>query len=290
MSFLGDIFGGRSKQTSTAVTQMDAPAYLRPYLESGVSRAEDIYQSPLTYFPNQTYVDFAPSTQAALDRGKARAMAGSPLLTGAQNFVNTAMGGGFQNPATSMLLDTAQGNFLNPNPYLNAAHQPAIDKIQGQFSRAGRLGSGANMSAMTSALAPVYAANYADERNKQIAAQTALGTLGQQDFLNRFNAAQAAPGLAAQDYGDIGKLAAFGMAREQKTAEQLKEDIARFNFMQSEPQARLSDYLANIKGGTIQGTGPRPQPIYEKPTASAIGNIANLAGAAYYGSKAMGWS
>ena len=287
MSFLGNLFGGGSKQTSIAQTSSGPPDYAKPYLERGLSRADELYNTPRTYYPNQTYVDFSPATAEALARGETRAMAGSPLLSGAQNFINTAMGGGFVNPAIDMYMPTARGDFLSAsNPYLSAALQPAINQIQGQFSRAGRLGSGANMSAMTSALAPVYAQNYATERANQMAATQALSGLAQTDYQNRFGAAQLAPQFAEADYGDISKLAAFGTAREQKSAEALADDIARFNFLQAEPTERLSNYMTFVRGGTMGGT--QSQPIYSDPTASAIGNLAGLGQAAYYGSKAFG--
>lgn len=285
MSILGDIFGGEPEQVAVQTISNSPPDYAKPSLENIMSRAEELYNKPRQYYSGQSYVDFAPATLEALNRGEARAMSGSPLLSGAQNFVNTAMGGGFLNPAAGMLMSTAQGDYLNSgNPYLTAALQPAIDQIQGQFSRAGRLGSGANMSAMTSALAPVYAANYATERQNQMAAQNAIGNLAQQDYANRFAAAQAAPALADADYGDISRLATFGQAREAKTGEQLAADIARFNFLQNEPQERLANYASLVRGGTLGSTSS--QPIYANTTQGAIGNLALLAGAGKMASDA----
>lgn len=285
MSFLGNLFGGGSKQTSIATTTSGPPDYAKPYLESGLSRAEELFNAPRTYYPDQTYVDFSPATSEALARGETRAMAGSPLLSGAQNFINTAMGGGFQNPAAEMYAPTARGDFLSAsNPYLSAALEPAIDQIQGQFSRAGRLGSGANMAAMTSALAPVYAQNFATERQNQLGAMQALGNLAQQDYQNRFGASMAAPTLADADYNDISKLAAFGLAREEKSAQALADDIARFNFLQAEPTERLSNYMTFVRGGTMGGTSS--QPIYSDPTSSAIGNIATLGAAGKFANDA----
>ncbi len=278
MSFLGDIFGGKPEQVAVQTISNNPPAYAQPSLTNIMSRAEELYNTPRQYYTGQGYVDFAPATLEALNRGEARAMAGSPLLTNAQNFANTAMGGGFLNPAAGMLQSTAAGDYLAAgNPYLTAALQPAMNQIQGQFSQAGRMGSGANMSAMTTALAPVYAANYATERQNQLAAQQAIGGLAQQDFANRWSAAQAAPALAAADYDDISRLATFGQAREQKTAEQLADDMARFNFLQNEPLERLSNYASLVRGGTLGSTAS--QPIYANTTQGAIGNLALLAGA-----------
>lgn len=287
MSFLGNLFGGGAKQTSIATTSSEPPEYAKPYLESGLKRAEELFNAPRSYYPNQSYIDFSPQTLEAMARGETRAMAGSPLLSNAQNFVNTSMSGGFVNPAAAMYMPTARGDFLSANnPYLQAALQPAVDQIQGQFSRSGRLGSGANISAMTGALAPIYAQNYANERINQTNAMAALGNLAQTDYQNRYKAAMSAPGLAEQDYSDIAKLAGFGLAREQKSAEQLADDINRFNFLQAEPSERLQEYMALVRGGTMGGQ--RSQPVYSDPTASAIGNLATLGQAAYYGSKAFG--
>ena len=280
MSFLGDMFGGKPEQVAVQTISNDPPAYAQPSLSNIMSRAESIYDQPRQYYTGQGYVDFAAPTLEALNRGETRAMAGSPLLTGAQNFTNTAMAGGFLNPAANMLQSTAAGDYLSSgNPYLTAALQPAINQIQGQFSRAGRLGSGANMSAMTSALAPVYASNYATERQNQLAAQQAIGGLAQQDYANRWAAAQAAPTLAAADYDDISRLATFGQAREQKTAEQLADDMARFNFLQNEPLERLANYASLVRGGTLGST--TSQPVYANTTQGAIGNLALLG----YGGK-----
>ena len=287
MSFLGDIFGGGSQQISTAVTQSEPPAYALPYLKSGLERGEELFNKPREYYPDQTFVDYDPTSLEAINRGEARARAGNPLLANAQNFTNETLGGSFVNPAIAALQGTADGDFLSANnPYLAAAMQPAMDQIQGQFSGSGRLGSGANMSAMTSALAPVYAQNYANERTNQLGAQRAIGGYAQSDLQNQFNAAAAAPGLAQADYSDIGQMAKFGMAREQKTGEALADDIARFNFLQNEPGERLANYMANTKGGTVGKT--TSQPIYGDPTSSAIGNIANLGAAAGLFRKAFG--
>ena len=276
MSFLGDMFGGGSKQVSTMQTASGPPAYALPYLESGLARAEDVYQRPRDYYPGQTYVDFSPASKAALELGETRALLGSPLLRGAQDFAATAMGGGFLNPAAAMLDPTARGDYLSGgNPYLAAALEPAIDRVSGQFSGAGRYGSGAHAAAMMGALAPTYAQNYATERQNQLAAQRGIGQLAQQDLANRFQAAGGAPALAREDYGDVGQLAKIGLAREQKTAEALAEDIARFNFVQSEEERRLQNYLSGIRGGTYGQTGT--QPIYGDQTSSAIGNIGTIA-------------
>jgi len=265
-----------SKQTGVQTTTSAPPDYALPYLEKSLAGADDIYENyPQTYYPGKTYTDFSPESMGAITAGEERASDGSPLLTGAQDFTSNAMGGGYVNPAQAMLQKTAQGDFLSGNnEYLQAAMAPAMDNIKGQFSAGGRLGSGANIAAMTSAMAPVYAQNYARERQNQMAAQGQIGALSQQGFANQMNAARMAPELAAADYGDIDRAMAYGQMRDGKAGEALTDSINRHNFGQSEPQQRLQNYIAAIRGGTFGGT--QSQPIYSSPIGQGIGNLANL--------------
>ena len=276
-----------SKQTGVQTTKSEPPEYALPYLEKAMEGAEDLYENrPQTYYPGQTYTDYSPETMAAIGAGEQRAADGSSLLTGAQDFTTDAMGGGFVNPAQAMLQKTAQGDFLSGNnEYLQAAMAPAMDNIKGQFSAGGRLGSGANIAAMTSAMAPVYAQNYARERQNQMAAQGQLGALAQQDFANQMQAARMAPELAQADYADIDRAMGYGQMRDAKSGEALQDAINRHNFGQSEPQQRLQNYIAAIRGGTFGGT--QTQPIYSSPIGQGIGNLANL-GFAYNMFK-KGW-
>ncbi len=279
MSFIGDLFGGDdTEQVSIATTNQSSepPAYAKPFLERVLSEAETLFETPSTFFPGQTFIDFSPQTQTALNAGEARAMAGTPLTPATT--ASVLRGLDFSNPATDMLMATARGDFVNEgNPYLDAALQPAIDRIQGQFSRAGRLGSGANVAAMTSALAPVYAQDYARERALQQQAQTALGGLAQGDVRLQQQAAALAPQAAAFDYDDISRLAAFGQARELKAAEQLADEMARFDFLQNEPVRRLQNFAGLVRGGTIGGESSSSQPIFANPTSTGIGNLGTLA-------------
>lgn len=281
MSFIGDLFGGDdTEQVSIATTNQSSepPAYAKPFLERVLSEAETLFETPSTFFPGQTYIDFSAPTLAALDAGEARAMAGTPLVPATT--ASVLRGLDFSNPATDMLMQTARGDYVNQgNPYLDAALQPAIDRIQGQFSQAGRLGSGANVAAMTSALAPIYAQDYARERALQQQAQTALGGLAQGDVRLQQQAAALAPQAAAFDYDDISRLAAFGQARELKAAEQLADEMARFDFLQNEPVRRLQNFAGLVRGGTIGGQSTSTQPIFANPTSTGIGNLATLGAA-----------
>lgn len=84
------------------------------------------------------------------------------------------------------LSSVANGSYLNPNQYLQAALKPAaqdvINKVNGQFTAAGRYGSGAHTGAMTRELgnleSQAYLNNYNTERGRQDAAATTLNQGG----------------------------------------------------------------------------------------------------------------
>ena len=108
-------------------------------------------------------------------------------------------------------------------------------------------------------------------------AQQALGGLAQNDMRLQQQAASLAPQAAAFDYDDIGRLAQFGQARELKAAEQLADEMARFDFLQNEPVQRLQNFAGIVRGGTIGGESSTSLPIFANPTSTAIGNIGTLA-------------
>ena len=342
MSFIGDLFGGGDEVTTVAQTSMsEPPAYALPHLTRVMTEGHNLFKQPRSFFPGKTYIDFSAPTLAGLGAGEARAVAGNPLIdkaqsavSGAMNFANPASGylqkatagnflnpdspyaslTGYTNPAAARLTETARGDFLNAgNPYLDAALQPVIDRVQGQYSRAGRLGSGANVGAITSALAPAYAQNFEAERARQEAAKSALaniadneartrlaamggltqagqferaqqaaaagrlGDLANQQQLSRMAAAAMAPGTAAADYDDINRLVGYGAAREAKAGEALRDQMARHDFLQNEASQRLAEYAALTRGGTVGSTGTTNTPYFSNPTQQGLGNLADVA-------------
>ncbi len=279
MSFIGDLFGGGGSEVTSVeqTSTSEPPAYALPHLTRLLSEGENLFEQPRAFFPGKTYTDFSAPTLAGLGAGEARAAAGNPLIGQAQGAVGGAMD--FTNPAAAYLQETARGDFLNANnPYLEDALRPAIDQVQGQFSRAGRLGSGANLSAMTQALAPVYAQNYDRERGRQMQAQQMLSDLSNQQQRTRMAAAAMAPGTASADYDDINRLIGYGTAREGKAGEQLRDQMARHDFLQNEAAQRLAEYAAITKGGTVGSTGTTQTPYFSNPTQQALGNVATIAG------------
>jgi hypothetical protein len=244
---------------TNTVTRTELDPTMRPYVQYGLSEAQRLYQTPNVpqYYPGQTYIGPSQQTQTALEAAQTRATMGNPLVPAAQQ----------------QLLGTIQGNFLGANPYLEAAMQPAFGAAQRQyesatnqalsnFSRAGRYGSGAMQGALTNVggefaraltgtAGQLGYANYADERARQMAA---IG---------------AAPGMAAQDYADIQRLANVGQQTEAYQEMALQDAINRYNFAQQAPYSKLQSFLSGAYGapsGMQQVT-----PVYRNPLGSALG-------------------
>lgn len=227
---------------TTTTSQIDPT--IQPYLGYGLQQAQQLYQGGgPQYYGGPTFVSPSTTTQTGLQALEARASLGNPLLQSAQN----------------QLQSTVSGNFLSGNPFFQGAFQPAAQAAQTQFqqtlgdiasksSLAGRYGSGAMGSLQdraTGAFGQQLAntagqlayQNYADERNRQ---QQAIGM---------------APTMASADYQDIQNMLQAGQIREGYTGQQQQADIAKFNFLQNQPQQNLQNYLSLVYGNPLGRVG-----------------------------------
>ena len=226
--------GGRSGQ-QTVNTQVEPPAYAKPFLEYGLSEAKQRYETgEPEFYPFPTTVGFSPESEMALDMVRDRALDPNSLTAQAQGVV--------------------QQNLMGTNPLMSMAFQPVIDTIESRFSKYGRLGSGANQSALAAGLAPIaYKA--------------------QQDAL------RMAPNIQNLD---AQQLARVGGAREADAMAQLQSDIERFNFEQNIDDQRLANFLSLDGGGTVGSN--TAQPVFRNRGLSALGGalggsqLAGLAG------------
>jgi len=250
--------GGSSGGDQTVRTELD-PA-IRPFVEFGLNEAQRLYQAgPMEYYPGQTYVGPSDLTQQGMQMAQQRAMAGSPLVQGAQQTVgalqtatNPALGAfgdvynraGY-NPAMGMTGQTASGAYLGGNPFFQGAFQPAaraaqdvfeqsIQNVGSQASQAGRYGSGAMgqlqdrasgqfSQALTDVAGQLAFQNYGQERGLQEAAIQNLGGLTNQALQTQLQAAGGLGQTAASDYAR--QLQAAGMSPE--LASQDYADIQR---------------------------------------------------------------
>jgi hypothetical protein len=230
---------------------------IQPYLSYGLQQAQQAYQGGgPQYYGGPTFVSPSTTTQTGLQALEARASLGNPLLQSAQN----------------QLQNTVSGGFLGGNPFFQGAFQPAAQAAQTQFqqtlgdigskaSLAGRYGSGA-MGSLQDRAAGVFGQqltntagqlayqNYADERARQQAAT------------------MAAPAMAGADYQDIQQMLQAGQLREGYQGQQMQSDIAKFNFLQNQPQQNLQNYLSLVYGNPLGRVG--------QSTASGTQDTSNL--------------
>jgi hypothetical protein len=226
--------GGGSGGTQTVRTELDPT--VRPFVEYGLEESQRLYESgPTQFFPGQTYVGPSEMTQQGMQMAQQRALAGSPLVQGAQQTVGalqTAMNpalGAFgdiygragYNPAMGMTEQTAGGAYLGGNPFFQGAFQPAARAAQDQFqqgiqsvtsgaSQAGRYGSGAMgqlqdrasnqfAQSLSDTAGRLAFQNYGQERGLQEAAIQNLGGLSNQALQTQLQAAAGVGQTAADD-------------------------------------------------------------------------------------------
>jgi hypothetical protein len=247
---------------TTTTSQIDPT--IQPYLGYGLQQAQQLYQGGgPQYYGGQTYVSPTTTTQTGLQALEARASLGNPLLQSAQN----------------QLQNTVSGGFLGGNPFFQGAFAPAAQAAETQFkstlgdiasksSMAGRYGSGAMGSLQdraTGAFGQQLAntagqlayQNYADERNRQ-----------QQATL-------AAPAMTSADYQDIQNMLQAGQLREGYQGQQQQADIAKFNFLQNQPQQNLQNYLSLVYGNPLGRVGQ--QTSSGTTDTSTLQNVLGLA-------------
>lgn len=82
----------------------------------------------------------------------------------------------------------------------------------------------------------------------QLAAAGGLAGTSAADLSRQLAAGQAAPALAAADYGDIQQLANVGQQQEAYQQSALEDAINRYNFEQNLPQNKLNQFLSQVAG------------------------------------------
>ena len=243
-------FKGGGGGSSTTTQNID-PAIL-PYITYGLEEAKGLYkQAGPQYYPSDTYVPASAQTTSALSQAEARARAGNPLVPAAQ----------------TQLGNVISGSYLGANPYLSAAmsgaanvatqrYNDAIQATRSGASEAGRYGSNA-MFDQTSRAQQNLANALAQEAGR-LMYQNYGAERGYQQ-----QAVQQAPAMAMADYADINQLALTGQTYEDYAKDKLNADIARFEYGQNLPYAKLESYLAGAYGA--------PTPMNQTTTQSGGG-------------------
>jgi hypothetical protein len=223
---------------TTTTSQIDPT--IQPYLGYGLQQAQQLYQGGgPQYYGGQTYVSPTTTTQTGLQALEARASLGNPLLQSAQNQVQ----------------NTVSGNFLSGNPFFQGAFQPAAQAAQTQFQQT--LGDIASKSSLAGRYGSGAMGNLQDRATGAFGQQLA-NTAGQLAYQNyeaeRQRQQQAlgmAPSMASADYQDIQNMLQAGQIREGYQGQQQQADIAKFNFLQNQPQQNLQNYLSLVYGNPL---------------------------------------
>ena len=227
---------------TTTTSQIDPT--IQPYLGYGLQQAQQMYQGGgPAYYGGQTYVSPSTTTQTGLQALEARASMGNPLLQSAQN----------------QLQNTVSGGFLGGNPFFQGAFQPAARAAEMQFKQTlGDIGSKASLAGRYGSGTMGQLQDRAAGQFGQQLANTA-GTLAYQNYADerarQQAATMAAPQMAQADYQDIQNMLAAGQAREGYTGAQQQADIAKFNFLQNQPQQNLQNYLSLVYGNPLGRVG-----------------------------------
>ncbi len=308
--------GGEPSSSETETEPWDAQ---QPYLKEGFYQAgQNILNNPLSFFPGKTWIPFSPESKMAMGAQASRARAGSPLLRGAQAYTGGVMSGNFlgsrPGQAGAYTSDVLGGEYLDGSGAEGADASKMYDSIlsavepavASRWGRAGRMG-GSPLAAesfgrgVTRGIAPYEfqaAESAADRASREYMQERGLmeGAAGREYGLHGMergfmeDAARRAPGLAREDYFDIGKLAEVGAMREGKKRERLADRMARWDFAQNEPGNRIEQYMRLISGnygGTTTGqtTSPGANPFL-LGTGAALG----LAGLPTEGGGSLGAS
>ena len=324
-AFTGGGGGGGQQDVSSSPWEP-----LQPYLLDAYKQAQNLYNSGgPEFYPNATYTQFSPQSQMAMQLGENRALFGSQFDPAAANVAMGAMQGGSPYTQAGMnslwggslgmqqLAGTANGQYLNANPYLDQMFGAATRGLNTQynnqvmpgvnatFGSGGRTGSNAHQTALDMAnqqygnavgdmAAGIYGGNYQAERDRQLHGASALGNLGMglasgygslgaQNFAQQMGGAQLGQSLAQNDWQNIGQLGLIGQQVEGQSQNVLDDYMNRFNFYQQRPENQLNQYTAWLNGipGSQFGTDN-----YDQDNGSALGNfigsnLRNYAGAKY---------
>jgi hypothetical protein len=263
-------------QSTTQTSSID-PALL-PFLTQGLERAQSLFltgQQP-EFFPGQTFVSPSAATTESIAQQEAIARQQSPVLQQAQEAFQSSLGG---------IGQTAQGGFLNANPFqqqmIQAATRPleqafsqqVLPGISSLYSRSGRLGSGAMERALGTAsegfgralgdiTSNIAGSQFQQERG-----------LMQQAQLGQAALAQAAPSIYGQQFLPAQALGQVGAQQEAIAGMPLQEEMARFQFGQQLPYQQLQGYLSSVYGSPMgaYGTQTTQQPLYQNRTTGALG-------------------
>jgi len=241
-------------------------------MQNVYNRANEYYTQNRVAQPygNDRFVGLSPQQNQAFQLAEARALGGNPAVQAAgQN-----------------LAQTASGDFLNSNPYLDGMYDRAASAvtrnfregvmpgIDAKFAGSGRYGGGLQAATRDSAMDQLG-------RSLEGMATNMYGQNYQQERARQMQAAGLAPMIAGEDYKDIAMLEGVGENVRGLAGQMLGSDMQRFQELQQVPQDRLDDYIRRVSAGAAGSGGAGSATTQEPMTGGSP--LAGMAGGAMMG-------
>ncbi len=242
---------GSSNKTSTQTTSQTRNPWspTQAPLEGIVNQAAALGSNPANFTPtfsNWTQQGIQGIANAANDPSRAFQTLDT-VVPGSTAGFTTGLGN---------LTNVANGTYLNNNPYLDAVigntTTGVADKVNSQFSAAGRYGSGAHTATLAKEIgnldASMRLSNYNTERGNQNAASSTLygGGFTGAGMAGAYDAAALQPAMLSLQAGQLQDQ----IDNAQRTAP--------MNAVQW--QAGITNPIASL-GGTSEGTSTSTQPV-----------------------------
>lgn len=272
---------GGSKQTQQTQSKTDPWAPAQPYLQDILSKAGTYANNVGMFTP-----EFSQNTNQGLNNIAQWAQNPLQSLEAARPLINQSSNGAMD--AFGTLRDTAQGKFLNANPYLDEwlkkAGNNTANTVNQQFSAAGRYGSGAHTGVLAQKIAEQENAarmqNYGQERGNQLNAANLLSSLGFQGA-NLANSADQ----AALNQGNV--LFGVGQQQDAMTMAQKQAPLAALDWQKGTtvPIAALG---SNSQGTTTTTQAANPMGMILGAGMTGLGIATGNPMMAFNGAKTFG--
>lgn len=232
------------------------------------------------YYSGQTVSDLSGYTRQALQMQADRAMNGDAGINAARQAMQDIEDGTALQNNSGLNTLNAMSSAVNPysDALYNRANQQALSQINGNFSKAGRYGSGAHENAVADASQNLANQFYSNAYNQQLQAAQAAGQMYNQGIGQQIMGAGQAQNLGNQAYTDAAALSEAGGVLEDYQQELLNAAKDKYDYEAQRPLLALQNYNALVQGDY---GGSSSSSTSGTTSRSRLGNVAGgaMAGA-----------
>lgn len=261
-----------SQPSGSTTTTQTAPAYMYPYIGTGLAQAGDLLASGgPQYYPGQQVAGFSGPQQAAMSGIDALAQSGTQAGNAGMNFDAGLLNGNFSGPQAA-LARMGQGGATNP--YLGQMFQQAAGQMQNQLqSEYGQTGRNVSASApmmgqtLDNLATQLYGGAYAQNQADALAANQTLGNEQMGGLAN-------APALNAMQFGNLGQEMNVGGMVQNQAQNLINSDMSKYNYYQQLPYQQLQQYEQFLGG--VQPGSQQNNPYFNNSTANAMNTALGL--------------